>query len=45
MSRKRYTPEQIIGMLWEAKVVWPRRDGSPGLPHLSIAESTCYRWR
>ena len=39
MSRKRFSPEQIIGMLREAKVTLPqgkkgRSDGKGGLPPL-----------
>ena len=46
MSRERYSPEKIIGLLWEAEVAL-----SQGLSvghicrQLSISEQTYYRWR
>ena len=33
MSRKRYTPEQIIGKLREAEVALAQGDGGPSLPY------------
>lgn len=46
MARKRYTPEQIIGMLREAEVrlAQGERVGAKCRP-LSISEQSYYRWR
>jgi putative transposase len=46
MSRKRYTPEQIIGKLREAEVALAQGE-TTGLVcrTLGIAEQTFYRWR
>ena len=46
MSRKRYTPEQIIGKLREAEVALAQ-EGTVGqvCRSLGIAEQTFYRWR
>ena len=46
MGRKRYTPEQIISMLQEAKVIQSK--GSTVIEacrKLGISEQTFYRWR
>jgi putative transposase len=46
MSRKRYTPEQIIGKLREAEVALSQgQTGGPVCRSLGIAEQTFYRWR
>jgi putative transposase len=46
MSRKRYTPEQIIGKLREAEVVLSQgRTVGQVCRTLGIAEQTFYRWR
>ena len=46
MSRKRYKPEQIIGMLREAEVELSRdQKVSQVCRTLGIAEQTYYRWR
>jgi transposase-like protein len=46
MNRKRFTPEQIIGMLREAEVGLSR-GVKPGemCRNLGITEQTYYRWR
>ena len=46
MSRKRYTTEQIIGMLREAEVLLSqgRRTGEV-CRHLGVSEQSYYRWR
>ena len=46
MSRKRYTPEQIIGKLREAEV-WLSQGQTVGqvCRSLGIVEQTFYRWR
>ena len=46
MSRKRYTPEQIIGMLREAEVALSQ-GGSIGqvCRTLGVSEQSYYRWR
>lgn len=46
MARKRYSPEQIIGMLREAEVI--QNKGSTVIEacrKLGISEQTYYRWR
>jgi putative transposase len=46
MSRKRYTPEQIIGKLREAEVALARGETVGQVCRtLGIAEQTFYRWR
>ena len=46
MSRKRYTPEQIIGMLREAEVgLAPGETVGPICRRLGISEQSYYRWR
>jgi transposase-like protein len=46
MSRKRYTPEQIIGKLREAEVALAQgQTAAQACRTLGIAEQTFYRWR
>lgn len=46
MSRKRYTPEQIIGMLREAEVRLSQGDRVGRICRsLGISEQSYYRWR
>jgi putative transposase len=46
MSRKRYTPEQIIGKLREAEVALAQGETAGQVCRtLVIAEQTFYRWR
>ena len=46
MSKKRYTPEQIIGKLREAEVALAQGEtASQVCRTLGIAEQTFYRWR
>ena len=46
MSRKRYTPEQIISMLRPAEVESSRGEKVPQVCRsLGISEQTYYRWR
>jgi putative transposase len=46
MSKKRYKPEQIIGMLREAEVALARGETTGQVCRtLGIAEQTFYRWR
>ena len=46
MSKKRFTPEQIIGMLREAEVALAQRETVGQVCRtLGIAEQTFYRWR
>lgn len=46
MSRKRYTPEQIIGMLREAEVALGQGEKVGGIcRRLGISEQSYYRWR
>jgi putative transposase len=46
MSRKRYTPEQIIRMLREAEVALAQgQTAAQVCRNLGIAEQTYYRWR
>jgi putative transposase len=46
MSRKRYTPEQIIGKLREAEVALAQgQTAAQVCRSLDIAEQTFYRWR
>jgi len=46
MSRKRYTPEQIIGKLREAEVALAQGQTAGQVCRtLEIAEQTFYRWR
>ena len=46
MSRKRYTPEQIIGKLREAEVALAQGQTAAQVCRgLGIAEQTFYRWR
>ena len=46
MSRKRFSPEQIIGMLREAKVRLSKAEKIKSICRsLEITEQTYYRWR
>lgn len=46
MSRKRYSPEQIIGMLREAEVRLSQGEKTGTICRsLSISEQSYYRWR
>ncbi len=46
MRRKRYTPEQIIGMLREAEVELSRGEKVKQVcRNLGVSEQTYYRWR
>ena len=46
MTRKRYTPEQIINSLREAEVLMSQGStAGEAARHLSITEQTYYRWR
>ena len=46
MSRKRFTPEQIIGKLREAEVAFAQgQTVAQVCRNLGIAEQTFYRWR
>jgi len=46
MHRKRYTVEQIIGMLREADALLSAgKNAAEVCRHLGIGESTYYRWR
>lgn len=46
MSRKRYTTEQIIGMLREAEVLLSQgRTTGEVCRHLGVSEQSYYRWR
>jgi len=46
MSRKRYTPEQIIGLLREAEVRLSQGETVGSICRaLSISEQSYYRWR
>jgi len=46
MARKRFTPEQIIGMLREAEVRLSQGEQVEGICRgLGIVEQTYYRWR
>jgi len=46
MARKRFTPEQIIGMLREAEVRLSQGENVQGVCRsLGIVEQTYYRWR
>ena len=46
MSRKRFTPEQIIGMLREAEVRLSKGEKIKSICRsLEITEQTYYRWR
>ena len=46
MSKKRYTPEQIIGKLREAEVALAQGETTGQVCRaLGIAEQTFYRWR
>ena len=46
MSRKRYTPEQIIGMLREAEVLLSQgRTTGEVCRQLRVSEQSYYRWR
>lgn len=46
MSRKRYTPEQIIGFLREAEVALSKGETvGPVCRRLGISEQSYYRWR
>ncbi len=46
MARKRYTPEQIIGMLREAEVRLSQGEKVGEISRsLGILEQSCYRWR
>ena len=46
MARKRFTPEQIIGILREAEVRLSEGEKVKGISrNLGITEQTYYRWR
>lgn len=46
MARKRFTPEQIIGILREVEVRLSQGEGVKGICRsLGITEQTYYRWR
>jgi putative transposase len=46
MSRKRYTPEQIIGLLREAEVLLSQGMKTPEVcRRLGVSEQSYYRWR
>ncbi len=46
MSRKRFKPEQIIGMLREAEVrLSEGAKVGEVCRHLGVSEQSCYRWR
>ncbi len=46
MARKRFSPEQIIGMLREAEVRLSQGEKVKGICRgLGVAEQTYYRWR
>lgn len=46
MARKRYTPEQIIGMLREAEVRLSQGEKTGAICRLlTISEQSYYRWR
>lgn len=46
MSRKRYTPEQIIGMLREAEVVLAQGEKIGAIcRRRDVSEQSYYRWR
>jgi putative transposase len=46
MARKRFTPEQIIGILREAEVRLSQGEKVKGISRsLGITEQTYYRWR
>jgi transposase-like protein len=46
MSRKRYTPEQIIGMLREAEVRLSQGESVGAICRgLGVSEQSYYRWR
>ena len=46
MSRKRYTPEQIIGFLREVEIALSQGDTvGPICRRLGISEQSYYRWR
>ena len=46
MSRKRYTPEQIIGMLREAEVALAQGETAGTIcRRLGVSEQSYYRWR
>jgi len=46
MSRKRYTPEQIIGMLREAEVSLAQGEKTGTIcRRLGVSEQSYYRWR
>ena len=46
MSRKRYTPEQIIGMLWEAEVRLSQGQSVGEICRgFGVSDQSYYRWR
>jgi putative transposase len=46
MSRKRYTPERIIGLLREAEVLLSQGPKTPEVcRRLGVSEQSYYRWR
>ena len=46
MSRKRYSPEQIIGYLREAEILQAKGSTVPQIcKKIGVAEQTYYRWR
>jgi len=46
MARKRYTAEQIIGMLREVEILLGQgQTVAHAVKHISVTEQTYYRWR
>ena len=46
MSRKKYTPEQIVGILREAEVLQSKGQGiGEACRQVGITDQTYYRWR
>lgn len=46
MAKKRYTAEQIIGMLREVEILLSQGQTiAHAIKHIGIAEQTYYRWR
>ena len=46
MSRKRHTPEQIIGKLREAEILLSQEQTVPeACKQIEVSEQTYYRWR
>jgi len=46
MAKKRYTAEQIIGMLREVEILLGQgQTVAHAVKHISVTEQTYYRWR